>query len=1469
MGRALQKPVFVSCASAYFPAARKQCTMPPGLSLLEILMRLGLPERYILSVRMALQGEEVPRLWWGKVRPKPGCIVEVAVAPTDAPTPSEKAERARMAVMLFATAAGQAVGGAAGGLIGGLVGSWAITKLIPVPEVESLANNTPSIGGIRNDMRQLQAVPRIYGRMRTYPPLAAVPYTEVCGNDQYLNCLFAVGYKPLALSDFKIGEMDIDAFLAEGAHREPGEASGGMDGLTIEVDAGYDDLDDKITIYPTDVEETTVDRLLQYVPNFYVSDTVAAMESHGMQALSEEQFEKIVTFTTPADTKRISMDFVWPQGLFKQDGSDTFGWHVDLQVRYRPVGASGTDADQRTWQFAIPSDAINIYDDVRTFTDEWLFQALVRFNNFLDDVLAVVETIAGGSWLMNSALHLFMGGRVSDVKLLTDQRKDGDDLTVEQKAILTDTSGILGQFSNVLSGVQQTSTEIGTNLARLNALMSVSTWVMNAIDGVVRLNEYRQRGYAPPVEAMKPTQSLMVQLLGNGYLFEERDPGAFTIATDAEHKGFLRRNLSWDVEPGQYVVEVRRDSTDSATDDDIHDEVYLHSYRCHLNTDIVSDAIRDKVALVALRVRASDKLNNVLDRFNVMAESPLPWHDGVSWQSAALVDSNGYSVSRNPAWVFCDVLRGNANPAPVSDDTRLDLTTIRAWAEECHETLEFRPSIRSQAPGGYHFDGIFERNTTVQEALRDVCRVAKASPTVRDGKFSVIRDRVQDSPVALITPRNSADFRSTKLFSDPIHALRIKYVNAEAGWVVDEMMVYNDGYGPPGSGLTAPTNIEDIEFFGLVDTPNTQSVHHTDQVRRLGRYLIACHELRPEVFEVTMDLERIVFERGDLVRVQHDVSMWGHGTGRVTSITRDMTYVFGVYLDEDVTMEADKSYAARIRATDGRICSVDLVTNAGTSNYLEFSSGVAYGDAEDTQPAYEITTGCLVAFGESNTETIECIVTEIRPMGEQTARIYLVEAAPAVHAAESEAIPDYDPQVTYVPKPQLATPPRPHIQSVHADETALRRLPDGSFEPRIKLRMRYPDGTTKSEQEGASLVDGVQLRFREHVPDMRARATNQTPWLSFETKDKAEVLYVTGVEEGKRYDVSVRSLTRFGVCSEWAFQFQVLITGASNPPPAPQRLKYSGGHLEWEYENPPVDHAGFRVKILKGVSPTSCRWAKARSCHDGVIKTNRFYAAQMFSGRCTLLVKAVDLFGNESAKAAALEVARPEVDVLGTEVSRTDVVAGQGRPTSALSNMADVSGPAVEAESGDKDGFYCDDGDFPLYRAPSDSFYARSYPQCYLVGYVWPGIKAGTEALWMDHDQAISCEVECSGDSPDYHVEYKNEYARLWPYYYAATLDKSLNAVNVWPDDLQQDFWPAEMDWQAYRDALTVIRPFGRKADGTRTLDEFADDESGTLDNSGFVGTFDAYHRFHFRVIAAPSNQKLKILQFDIVEWSD
>jgi predicted phage tail protein len=154
-------------------------------------------------------------------------------------------------------------------------------------------------------------------------------------------------------------------------------------------------------------------------------------------------------------------------------------------------------------------------------------------------------------------------------------------------------------------------------------------------------------------------------------------------------------------------------------------------------------------------------------------------------------------------------------------------------------------------------DVLVNQSHTVWELLQSVATTGRATPSMKDNKYSVIIDSDTRVPVQMFTPRNSSNLQSTRSYVDPPHALRVKWFDPASNYQEAEIIVYNTGHDASNTTL-----FEELTTFGMT---------RSEQVTRYGRYMLAQGLLRQERFQLTTDIENIVCVRGDLVYVAHDV----------------------------------------------------------------------------------------------------------------------------------------------------------------------------------------------------------------------------------------------------------------------------------------------------------------------------------------------------------------------------------------------------------------------------------------------------------------------------------------------------------------------------------------------------------------------------------------------------------------------
>lgn len=272
----------------------------------------------------------------------------------------------------------------------------------------------------------------------------------------------------------------------------------------------------------------------------------------------------------------------------------------------------------------------------------------------------------------------------------------------------------------------------------------------------------------------------------------------------------------------------------------------FRSYRSTLSITTDPDF---PLAISKVFLQASNSLSGQLRDLNAVVTSRLwDWDSGSStWI---------HQPTQNPAAMFREVLQGTANARPVAD-ARLDLPSIQHWHEFC-------------TAKGFKYNKVIDYKTNVSDLIQEICAAGRAVPALIDGKWGVVVDEARTTPIQHFTPRNSWGFSSTKNIVERPHGLIVRFPNEDKGYVQDQRIVYDDGYYSGNA-----TKFESLELPGVTDR---------DQVYRLARYHIACAKLRPEIYTFNADIEHIVCTKGDLIRVTHDVPLWGSGYARIKHI---------------------------------------------------------------------------------------------------------------------------------------------------------------------------------------------------------------------------------------------------------------------------------------------------------------------------------------------------------------------------------------------------------------------------------------------------------------------------------------------------------------------------------------------------------------------------------------------------------
>ncbi|MCU0589856.1 MAG: host specificity factor TipJ family phage tail protein [Desulfobacterales bacterium] len=669
------------------------------------------------------------------------------------------------------------------------------------------------------------------------------------------------------------------------------------------------------------------------------------------------------------------------------------------------------------------------------------------------------------------------------------------------------------------------------------------------------------------------------------------------VSINAQHNELFRYGFTIKVPRGTWDLRIRRTTTDGrANTVDASYWTALRSISYEAPWNLAG------CTLIGLRIKASGQLNGVIDQFNCIAEAIVPAHDGTSWTDVK---------TRNPAWAFCEVLRGTSNERPVPD-SRLDLAAIRAWAANCDTA-------------GRTFDAVIDFKTSVRDLCQDICTVGRASRGMVNGAYTVIEDKVQSTPRQHFTQRNCWGFSGGVAFPDRPHALKIRFFDAASNYTQVERIVPDDGY----TEATA-TKFETLDLFGCTDA---------DQAWKWGRYMIACARLRAERWEINADFEHLRCTRGDMVLLSHDAISVGLGAGRVVSMTTGGGNILTVTFDDVFPMGASGTYGFRYRTATGADGSA-VVARVEGDNYtvtlspaIPVASGLAVGD--------------LCSFGEAASETVQALVQRIMPGKNFTARICLIPYSPAVLTADSGAIPAYDSGIT-VPPVDNRLPAAPNIVSTSYSIKDGSLADDGTVGVLLVVVFEATSGFSQTTggfgQAAPDVIQGFQAQWR---------LSGNAQWQDLPVLPGYARRFTVDVKNDASYDVRVRSFSLPGLYSAWDTESEIAVALSGTTPADVSGLQVVGGGTSFLAADCPIEWtpvtgggtAGLLIEDYQVEVRTSDGLTILRTVYVADARYTYSFADNLADGgpRASLQfrVKARSRWGDLSAAAASLTATNP------------------------------------------------------------------------------------------------------------------------------------------------------------------------------------------------------------------------------------
>jgi sulfur carrier protein ThiS len=837
-----------------------------------------------------------------------------------------------------------------------VVSSYLVSQLIPPPKLDVAdiggdikSSQVYSITSQSNSINKYGYVPKVYGQHRMFPLVAANPYTELEADpqtgvySQYLYCIYDFGFGPVKIEDLKIGNTPISAF----------------DQVTYNfVDPNRPDADEgawdngvlkDFRIYKGDITSESINTTIDGNQNEGdPADQYLAVRSASSNPLFQKQ--------------EYTVNLICPRGLY---GIDSYGnidyRNIELFVEYSPVSSE-------TWKPFNDPATVERFSFVggggsQAYTDVQLnfinpdnsnpFSG-TRFGLVSETPLQTIyngypgPSFASGNFTKVYRRTVEFGVPIgSTTAILSGEAEIGNTLKVGERT--------LGVITNKVFYLNITGVDYFTYTLAAPTTFAVSVYTYTE----TKIEQYVFFSITGTTLGYELDYSTRGQVKREVLI-----PGKFQIRANTQEQHFATLKFT-PITPGNYKVRITRLSTSSNATTNVQDNLTWIGLSTRTNTAPIRTDKRH--TFMEIKIKATGQLNGAIQNLSALCTSVLDTWNGVAWVK---------QPTRNPAWIYADILTGEVTKNPVAK-SRLHIPSLVEWANHCNQVPPSGGAEFAYTLPRYSCDFVLDFATTVQNLLQQITSACQATPNIIDGKYGVLLDINRTVPVQLFTPRNSWGFGSTRSYNNKPNAVRVKFIDPSRDWQQNEILVYDTGFNAGNA-----TEFQDLETFGVTNY---------EQAQRYGKFFTSQHRLRQETYQLRVDYENLVCTRGDFVLITQDVMKVGGLPARVKTVSGNQ-----ITIDDNISI-LPVSYGYTFRKSDGQILTSTL-TVVNSSTFTLAGAIPAVGD--------------LIVVGEVGEITFECIVKQIAPEADYTATLHLVEKATELYSFETVLTANvYEPKI--------------------------------------------------------------------------------------------------------------------------------------------------------------------------------------------------------------------------------------------------------------------------------------------------------------------------------------------------------------------------------------------------------------------------------------------------------------------------
>ena len=1067
-----------------------------------------------------------------------------------------------------------------------------------MPSVDEPSINEPnrlaSIRGIGNKARKYEPFRAVMGKRLIAPDYIAEPYTETRGEEEWFKLLLAVGYGPLQLRNFKIGETPLEDYEHNIAY----------------IDHYENTNEDSVrALWPSTVIEEQPGIDLEGPSSAYQTETSSSVI--GYPKTSENAPDKIeISFLHPAGLVRdgdrmysISIEHSYTLPITTQVNSSEFGSKtISSGTLIKVVKLSATNVD---------SDLFG--------NDAYLRPQANTIIKMKDGSYRVPTSLGKSTGDDNSPWDKTRGYGINRVESI--MRRS---YTFPTSAIVVREGNLLHIDTSRLTGQDRKAWR--TNLdydpddpesGNLYEEVSFGTWDANDALGAYARHGDSSRQLRGSVR--------YTPLHKFGATAAQRDY-AGTVSTTT--KKMFPEETPDDAALNSKVILSKFKTIRSQTEEQFQKILGYEKPYLRYEGGPAQGVRNFRPVIIALEVKATEQLSGMLKNFNVEATGVVPsdWNaDWRDWPSLSL------QTSENPADYYRWLLQGPLQDAPMAND-RVNLESILEWRDLCAEAPpENTYDTANQWRISYEMVG----ESTLLKEMQKVAFTGRAEFSFDDSKYGVVvKDRKQ-YPVQIFSPKNSWAFTSSRVYPEVVDGIRFEFDNEDKEYQQDQATFLDPLV--PESSTTGKYNATTIE--GVPDS---------DMAFRLARLSYYETFLQRERYKFNTDVEGLVARRGSLVRLQHDIIDIGKGSGRVTEIGSDY-----LKIDEDIDMQTLTFYFDNTNLTfDNTAITLEGPLGATFGLQFRFSDGeVPENPVEGVYRGlgrYDVASGDLVGlqvgdfliYGDLGKETQDCLVVGINYGDELTCEISMVNYSDEVFNIDEN--PGVNPIPNFVSN--LADrvelkPPRPPSLSSPDDEAGINIV-----KQQLYLSLDYNIQLQAPVDSFYLQVRSVSTEESDYLEDLSVNYDDQMGWEYAGVVPYGESLFILqGVERGIAYRIRARSRSRNDLYSAYNTPVNVIVPLDFPPPPVTAESlafehRNEGTIVSWDRINDP-DRDYFEVRTDTDVGNTVGLLVRSNDVEANIGYINTATTVYVFPRT---------VYGVYAETSPSLAITTPATDVIDT-----------------------------------------------------------------------------------------------------------------------------------------------------------------------------------------------------------------------------